>query len=106
MACRKKPLPLGYRYWLLRDETERPEGIEAGAARLVGTDRDRNVAEVERLFIDREAYNAMVPSTSPYGDGHAAKRIVDALFEYHESGSIHSSRLEFKAVTHRRTQAN
>jgi UDP-N-acetylglucosamine 2-epimerase (non-hydrolysing) len=64
---------------VLRRETERPEGIEAGTARLVGTDRDAVVREAERLLGDAEAYQSMARASSPYGDGHAATRIVQAI---------------------------
>jgi UDP-N-acetylglucosamine 2-epimerase (non-hydrolysing) len=64
---------------VMREVTERPEGVEAGAARLVGTDRDRIVAEVLRLLDDPEARAAMAAAPNPYGDGRAARRIADAL---------------------------
>jgi len=64
---------------VLRDETERPEALEAGIARLVGTDRRRIEAEAIRLLTDQAAYAEMAHAVSPYGDGKAARRIVDAL---------------------------
>lgn len=64
---------------VLRDVTERPEGITAGTARLVGTNTLRVVEEVSRLWTDNEAYTAMAHAISPYGDGHAAERIVENL---------------------------
>lgn len=64
---------------MLRETTERPEGIDAGTVRLVGTDRAKIVAEANRLLTDPAAYAAMARSINPYGDGHAAARIVDAL---------------------------
>jgi UDP-N-acetylglucosamine 2-epimerase (non-hydrolysing) len=64
---------------VLRDATERPEGIEAGVARLVGSDPTRIVAEASRLLDDPVAHAAMAPGINPYGDGRAAGRIVDAL---------------------------
>lgn len=60
---------------VLRDTTERPEGVDAGTAKLVGTDRERIVAEATRLLGDREAYERMAKAVSPYGDGKAAQRI-------------------------------
>lgn len=66
---------------VLRETTERPEGIEAGVVKLVGTDRERIVSEAQRLMTDREAYAAMASPANPYGDGHAAERIVAALRE-------------------------
>jgi UDP-N-acetylglucosamine 2-epimerase (non-hydrolysing) len=66
---------------VMRDVTERPEGVQAGIARLVGTDRDRIVAEAKRLLNDPVAYQQMAQVKNPYGDGHASERIVSALFE-------------------------
>jgi UDP-N-acetylglucosamine 2-epimerase (non-hydrolysing) len=70
---------LGKPVLVLRDETERPEGITAGVARLVGTDRQQIVKEVTRLLCDDASYKEMAQAVSPYGDGKAARRIVDAL---------------------------
>jgi UDP-N-acetylglucosamine 2-epimerase (hydrolysing) len=64
---------------VMRETTERPEGVEAGTARLVGTDHGRIVAETERLLRDPAAYAAMAEAHSPYGDGHAAERIATTL---------------------------
>jgi len=64
---------------VLRETTERPEGVEAGVARLVGTDRQRIFEEASRLLSDRSYYEAMSRKTNPYGDGKAAVRIVEAL---------------------------
>lgn len=66
---------------VMRDTTERPEGVEAGAARLVGTRRERIFAETEKLLRDSEARSAMAVATNPYGDGHAGARIVSLLLE-------------------------
>ncbi len=66
---------------VLRDATERPEGIEAGVARLVGSNAARIVSEASRLLEDPVAHAAMATGVNPYGDGHAAGRIVDALLE-------------------------
>ncbi|MBI4564511.1 MAG: UDP-N-acetylglucosamine 2-epimerase (non-hydrolyzing) [Planctomycetes bacterium] len=70
---------LGVPVLVLRDVTERPEGIEAGTVRLVGTDRDRIIGETMRLLEDRVARDAMATAVNPYGDGQAARRIVAAL---------------------------
>lgn len=70
---------LGKPVLVLRGVTERPEGITAGTARLVGTDPCRIVDEVARLWTDQAAYTAMAHAISPYGDGRAAGRIVEAL---------------------------
>lgn len=70
---------LGKPVLVLRDRTERPEAIEAGTARLVGTDHAVIVAEVDRLLGDPAAYRAMAVAQNPFGDGRAAARIVGAL---------------------------
>lgn len=70
---------LGIPVLILRERTERPEGLEAGATQLVGTDRDRIVAAAERLLDDPDAHRAMAQAPSPFGDGQAAERIVGAL---------------------------
>ena len=72
---------LGKPVLVLREETERPEGVEAGAAILVGTDEDRIVLEASRLLEDEAAYRAIAQVRSPYGDGHASERIVGAVLE-------------------------
>ncbi len=70
---------LGKPVLVMRTETERPEGIEAGTAKLVGPYADRIVMETERLLYDKAAYNEMARAINPYGDGKAAKRIVETL---------------------------
>ncbi|MEP7027705.1 MAG: UDP-N-acetylglucosamine 2-epimerase (non-hydrolyzing) [Candidatus Eisenbacteria bacterium] len=70
---------LGKPVLVLRDRTERPEAVTAGTARLVGTDTDHILAEVDRLLTDQDAYRAMAVARNPFGDGHAAERIVRAL---------------------------
>jgi UDP-N-acetylglucosamine 2-epimerase (non-hydrolysing) len=62
-----------------RNVTERPEAIESGAAILVGTDRQRIVAEASRLLEDIVHYSSMIIEESPFGDGHASERIVDVV---------------------------
>ena len=64
---------------VLRETTERPEGIEAGILKLVGTETGHIVGEATRLLDDPSAYAEMAKTSSPYGDGHAAERIVEAL---------------------------
>jgi UDP-N-acetylglucosamine 2-epimerase (non-hydrolysing) len=66
---------------VLREVTERPEGVEVGALRLVGTDRARIVQEVSRLLDDASARAAMIPGVNPFGDGHAAERVVASLLD-------------------------
>ncbi|HEY3257742.1 MAG TPA: UDP-N-acetylglucosamine 2-epimerase (non-hydrolyzing) [Gemmatimonadaceae bacterium] len=67
---------------VLRRDTERPEAIEAGTALLVGTDETAIVRETARLLTDREAYTRMAQAKSPFGDGHAARRIADILMSW------------------------
>jgi UDP-N-acetylglucosamine 2-epimerase (non-hydrolysing) len=64
---------------VMREKTERPEGIEAGLARLVGTDEELIFAEASRLLADDAARRSMAEGPNPYGDGHASDRIADAL---------------------------
>jgi UDP-N-acetylglucosamine 2-epimerase (non-hydrolysing) len=64
---------------VLRDTTERPEGVEAGVARLVGSDRERIFAEASRLLTSADAYAAMARAVNPYGDGQAGERIAAIL---------------------------
>ncbi len=64
---------------IMRDVTERPEGIEAGVARLVGTRRDNIVAETRQLLDDQRVYQQMAQAKNPYGDGKAASRVVHAM---------------------------
>jgi UDP-N-acetylglucosamine 2-epimerase (non-hydrolysing) len=64
---------------VMRDVTERPEAVEAGAVRLVGTDVARIVAEASTLLSDPVAYEQMASAPNPFGDGHAAERIADVL---------------------------
>jgi UDP-N-acetylglucosamine 2-epimerase (non-hydrolysing) len=71
---------------VMRDTTERPEAVQAGTARLVGTDAGTIVAAVARLLTDREAYAAMARAHNPYGDGHAAARIVETCLRFLGSG--------------------
>ena len=70
---------LGKPVLVMRETTERPEGIAAGTARLVGTDPDRIVQETERLLDDPCAYSAMARAHNPFGDGNSAQRICDLL---------------------------
>lgn len=67
---------------VLRRETERTEAVEAGTAKIVGTDTAVIVEETERLLRERDAYERMACAVSPYGDGHAAERIVRIILEH------------------------
>ena len=73
---------LGKPVLVLRDTTERPEGISAGTLKLVGTDEDIIYEETKRLLTDSKEYERMSKASNPYGDGHASERIVDAIVEY------------------------
>lgn len=72
---------LGVPVLVLREVTERPEGVEAGTVRLVGTDAARIVAETRRLLDDEAERAAMARAVNPYGDGRSAQRIVQAILE-------------------------
>lgn len=73
---------LGKPVLVLRDETERPETVEMGVAKLVGPDYERIIKETQLLLDDGVAYQTMARGVSPYGDGKGAGRIVSALREY------------------------
>lgn len=68
---------LGKPVLVMRESTERPEGIEAGCARLVGTKKENIIAHAERLLTDKEAYLKMAKVENPYGDGKSSKRILE-----------------------------
>ena len=70
---------LGKPVLVMRETTERPEGIAAGTLRLVGTREETIRREISRLLTDRSAYEAMAQASNPYGDGHACERIADIL---------------------------
>lgn len=70
---------LGKPVLVMRDTTERPEGIAAGTLKLVGTSEETIYREFTRLLTDSAAYDAMSKASNPYGDGHACQRIADIL---------------------------
>jgi UDP-N-acetylglucosamine 2-epimerase (non-hydrolysing) len=70
---------LGKPVLVMRETTERPEGIDAGTVRLVGTDEERIYSETARLLSDDDAYREMAQARNPYGDGRATERILSAL---------------------------
>ena len=72
---------LGKPVLVLRDTTERPEGIEAGTLKLVGTDEETIYQETKKLLTDKVAYESMSHACNPYGDGHASEKIVDAIIK-------------------------
>jgi UDP-N-acetylglucosamine 2-epimerase (non-hydrolysing) len=76
---------LGKPVLVMRDTTERPEGVDAGTALLVGTDANSIVRETSRLLTDENAYRAMSEAVNPYGDGRAAGRILEAIDHYFDS---------------------
>ena len=78
---------LGKPVLVLRDVTERPEAVEAGTVKLVGTDINKIVNEANELLRNPEAYLKMSKSINPYGDGIASKRIVEAILRYFDLSS-------------------
>lgn len=74
---------LGKPVLVLRDTTERPEGIEAGTLKLVGTDENVIYKEAKKLLNDKNVYDSMSKASNPYGDGNASKRIVDSIIQYY-----------------------
>lgn len=73
---------LGKPVLVMRDTTERPEGVAAGTLKLVGTEEENIYKEFNRLLTDEDAYRAMSQSVNPYGDGHASERIVRVIERY------------------------
>jgi UDP-N-acetylglucosamine 2-epimerase (non-hydrolysing) len=73
---------LGKPVLVLRKTTERPEAIEAGTGKLVGTDKDIIIREAQRLLSDKAAYHEMATKANPYGDGKAAARIIEIILEH------------------------
>ncbi len=85
---------LGKPVLVLRDVTERPEAVEAGTVKLVGTDMDMIVDSANALLKDAEYYNEMSRAINPYGDGKASQRIVNAILSYFDAKDVTIS--EFK----------
>jgi len=75
---------LGVPVLVMRDTTERPEGIEAGTLKLVGTDEETIHREFSRLLSDKAEYDRMSKASNPYGDGHASERIADVIDKMEE----------------------
>ena len=73
---------LGKPVLVLRDTTERPEGIDAGTLKLVGTNDEVIYKETKKLLTNKKAYEKMSHASNPYGDGHASERIADAIISY------------------------
>jgi UDP-N-acetylglucosamine 2-epimerase (non-hydrolysing) len=72
---------LGKPVLVLRQQTERPEAIESGGVKIIGTEAKRIVAEAEVLLKDAKEYRRMSQKVSPYGDGRSAERIVEILLD-------------------------
>ncbi|MCR9198212.1 MAG: UDP-N-acetylglucosamine 2-epimerase (non-hydrolyzing) [Planctomycetaceae bacterium] len=79
---------LGKPVLVTRNSTERPEALDAGATRLIGTDETRVVEETSRLLLDKDAYAAMQVDANPYGDGRASKRILDLVVGSHGTAPL------------------
>ena len=73
---------LGKPVIVLRDTTERPEGLAAGTLKLAGTDEETIYGMVKELLTDEDEYQRMARASNPYGDGFASKRIADAIVAY------------------------
>jgi UDP-N-acetylglucosamine 2-epimerase (non-hydrolysing) len=84
---------LGKPVLVMREKTERPEAISAGTVKLVGMDEEVIVAETSSLLNNRKAYESMAQAVNPYGDGHAAERIVRAVLYYF--GAVDQKPAEF-----------
>lgn len=76
---------LGKPVLVLRNETERPEAVEAGTVKIAGVNKENIVNMTEELLNDTDAYNKMAKAVNPYGDGHASERIVKAIIEKFEN---------------------
>src|SRR5262245_19777694 len=81
---------LGKPVLVMRDTTERPEGIAAGTAKLVGANAETITTETTQLLSDEVAYREMAEAVNPYGDGKAAARIVAAMERYFGIGTTQS----------------
>ncbi len=72
----------------MRDTTERPEALDAGTVKLVGTDRDKIVEYTSKLLEDSKFYEEMSKAHNPYGDGKACERIVNFFIEMQENNKV------------------
>ena len=79
---------------VLRNETERPEAVEAGTVKVAGVEKDTIIRLAEELLEDKAAYDKMAHAANPYGDGNASERIVNALL--YEFGIISDRVADFK----------
>ena len=76
---------LGKPVLVLRDTTERPEGIKAGTLKLVGTNEETIYTETKKLLTDKKEYDNMSHAANPYGDGHASERIVSSIISWYKN---------------------
>ena len=79
---------LGKPVLVLRDTTERPEGIKAGTLKLVGTNEETIYTETKKLLTDKKEYNNMSHASNPYGDGHASERIVSSIISWYKNTKL------------------
>ena len=86
---------LGVPVLVLRDTTERPEGIEAGTLKLAGTDEETIFSLADELLSDKEAHDKMSKASNPYGDGRASERIVEAILKYFNNKEPNRMRFGF-----------
>ena len=75
---------LGKPILVMRNNTERPEAVDAGTVKLVGKDKNKIILETKNLLEDKDAYESMAKKHNPYGDGKAANRIVSTLLNINE----------------------
>ena len=87
---------LGKPVLVLRDTTERPEAVDAGTVKLIGTDRERVYEEAKKLLTDEAEYSRMAESVNPYGDGKAAARIIQAILYHYGLADERPDRFEAK----------
>jgi UDP-N-acetylglucosamine 2-epimerase (non-hydrolysing) len=83
---------LGKPVVVLRDTTERPEGVKAGTLKLAGTKEDTIFQIVDKLLTDKAEYDKMSHASNPYGDGHASERIVDTIINKFKERSNNSGK--------------
>lgn len=86
---------LGKPVLVLRDVTERPEGVRAETVRLVGTEKQRIVTETLRLLYDNTEYESMAQAVNPYGDGRSGERIVQRMMQQNQPSTMYSVRKEY-----------
>jgi UDP-N-acetylglucosamine 2-epimerase (non-hydrolysing) len=96
---------LGKPVLVMRDTTERGEGIDCGTARLVGTDEERVVESVLSLLNDHNAHRRMANAVNPYGDGHAARRSLEAMERFFAGTALASTRSRVRTTKYEPRQA-